>query len=137
MTITTVTPMVATPPDRSQDAATFNTNAAASLAEQKVLGNELVVSIPEMNTDIAQANADAASAAASAATAAANGNYLGAWSSQTGAQTVPASVSHLGSTWRLTSDIADIALKVPGTDSEWERLYIATPEQAHATALYF
>lgn len=46
-------------------------------------------------------------------------NFIGLWSAQTGAKTVPCSVYHLGSFWALTSNIADITAKEPGVATEW------------------
>lgn len=48
-------------------------------------------------------------------------NFAGIWADLTGAAAVNISVYHLNQFWRLTTALADIATKVPGTDSEWVR----------------
>lgn len=76
----------------------------------------------------ASASASAAAASASAASTSAStaalvaaglGNFIGLWSAQTGAKTVPTSVSHNGVLYYLLSNIADITTKTPGVASEW------------------
>jgi len=51
--------------------------------------------------------------------AVASTNFIGLWSAQTGAKTVPTSVYYNGGFYALTSNIADITAKVPGVASEW------------------
>jgi len=46
-------------------------------------------------------------------------NFIGLWSDQTRAKTVPTSVYHNGAFYALTSNIADITAKTPGVASEW------------------
>ena len=46
-------------------------------------------------------------------------NFKGNWSDLTGSLSAPASVYHLSLFWQLASDLADVTVKVPGTDSEW------------------
>lgn len=74
MTISTITPFTGTVPNRTQSQSAFNTNVAAFLTWLDGLGDELVISIPQMNTDIAQANTDATTASAASATATAAAN---------------------------------------------------------------
>tara|TARA_R110000772_G_scaffold268452_1_gene395558 strand:+ start:2493 stop:5870 length:3378 start_codon:yes stop_codon:yes gene_type:complete len=122
MSITEITPITATPPDRSQPAATFNANASATLAAQKLLTEELVVSIPEMNTDISGVAASATAADASATAAAASANSLGEWSALTGAVNVPASVTHSSQIWILDTNLADVTTSEPGVSGDWTKL---------------
>ena len=72
MTITAVTAYTGTVPVRTQSPTDFATNADNFVAFIKALGDELVVSIPEMNTDIATTgtNVTAAQTAATNAEAA-------------------------------------------------------------------
>lgn len=64
---------------------------------------------------------EAAQTAAEAAAAAAAGsaNFVGEWSTLTGALAIPASVSHNDRVWVLTVSLADVTLKEPGVDPEW------------------
>lgn len=71
--------------------------------------------IAELNDTVALLSPLAASASAIVATA----NYKGLWSSLSGALAIPASVYHLGKFWTLTTSLANVSLKVPGTDAEW------------------
>ena len=63
--------------------------------------------------------AASSTASSASAVALAAANYKGEWSAQTGAATVPYSVSHLGHFWQLSSNLANVAAKTPGTDVEW------------------
>ena len=112
--------MTALPPAPSRAVpSTFSTLADAFIAalprfvtEANAL--EANVNAKEVITVAASSTASSASAVALAAA-----NYKGEWSAQTGAATVPYSVSHLGHFWQLTSNLANVAAKTPGTDVEW------------------
>lgn len=112
--------MTALPPAPSRAVpSTFSTLADAFIAalpgfvtEANAL--EANVNAKEVITVAASSTASSASAVALAAA-----NYKGEWSAQTGAATVPYSVSHLGHFWQLTSNLANVAAKTPGTDAEW------------------
>ena len=67
-----------------------------------------------LQADIATSAKDIAMSASS---------YKGEWSAQTGAATVPYSVSHLGKFWQLSSNLANVAAKTPGTDAEWIEIW--------------
>lgn len=66
---------------------------------------------------------------ANTAIALAAANFKGTYASRTGAAAVPYSVSHLGGFWMLLSNLADVTLKVPGTDVEWQRIDRLPPFQ--------
>jgi len=112
--------MTALPPAPSRAVpSTFSTLADAFIAalpgfvtEANAL--EANVNAKEVITVAASSTASSASAVALAAA-----NYKGEWSAQTGAATVPYSVSHLGHFWQLSSNLANVAAKTPGTDVEW------------------
>lgn len=74
MSISTITPFTGTVPNRLQSQSAFNTNVADFLTWLDGLGDELVISIPQMNTDIAATNTNATNAATSAALATAAAN---------------------------------------------------------------
>jgi hypothetical protein len=99
--------------------STFSTKADAFLGALPTFVTEANALETNVNAKevIAVAAADTASSASAVALAAAN--YKGEWSAQTGAATVPYSVSHLGHFWQLSSNLANVAAKTPGTDAEW------------------
>lgn len=79
-----------------------------------------------VNAKSAAADASATSAATMASAAAASLNFRGAWSSLTGALNVPSTVAHLGRTWMLLNNLANVTTSVPGTDTaNW--LAVSTP----------
>jgi hypothetical protein len=112
--------MTALPPAPSRAVpSTFSTLADAFIAALPGFVTEANALETNVNAKevIAVAAADTASSASAVALAAAN--YKGEWSAQTGAATVPYSVSHLGHFWQLSSNLANVAAKTPGTDAEW------------------
>jgi len=95
------------PPERS-DPDNFSTKADAFLGALPAFGTELNAALVDV-----EAVEDAASVANASV------NFLGAWSNQSGAATVPASVSHNDQVWILKDDIANIATSEPGVSSDW------------------
>lgn len=55
----------------------------------------------------------------SAQAAAASGNFEGQWSTLTGAYSKGISVAHVGTSWRLINDVADITASEPGVSADW------------------
>ena len=99
--------------------STFSTKADAFLGALSTFvteANELEANVNAKEVITVAASSTASSASAVALAAA---NYKGEWSAQTGAATVPYSVSHLGHFWQLSSNLANVAAKTPGTDAEW------------------
>ena len=72
----------------------------------------------------ASGHADDAEDARDAAYSAAN--FVGDWSSQTGALAVPASVSHDGGVWLLLNNLADVTASEPGQTGDWALLTLVT-----------
>lgn len=136
MTIQSLTALP-TAPARTMAAATFVTTADAWVAGLQTFSTDINTMISETNAATAQVTLDAATVAAAADAVAANANFIGSWSAQTGAKTVPTSVAHNGETWILLSDIADITAKEPGIDSEWQQVNNLSMEEAIAYSLYF
>jgi hypothetical protein len=93
-------------------AGEVNTNATTATTQAGI-------ATTQASASSASASASAASAVTSAAVGAGLGNFIGLWSAQTGAKTVPTSVSHNGILYYLLSNIADITAKTPGVASEW------------------
>ena len=137
MTIETITPITYTPPERTQNKDDFDTNIEAAFPAIKTLTTELVVSIPQMNTDIAQANTDASAASTSAALASGAANFVGNWSDQTGAANVPYSVAHAGVSWILLENLADVTAEEPtDASTKWQQDSVEF-EEVVAISLYF
>jgi hypothetical protein len=132
-----------TAPSRD-DPANFRTEADAFV---DWLGNDLPTEIDDFSTEVntwaSEANslattvngyktdAEAAQTAAEAAQAEAEdaeavalaaANYVGEWGDQTGAATVPTSVSHNDVFYLLTEDIADITAETPGVSAKWQAM---------------
>lgn len=112
-------------PSRS-DPATFSPKADAFLGALPTFRTEANALQTDVNAKQVIASAAAVTAAAASAAAAlsedialAAANYKGEWSAQSGAAAVPYCVSHNNAYWMLTTNIANIAAKVPGTATEW------------------
>lgn len=85
--------------------------------------------VPEMITFSGQANALASEVSANAQIASSAANFLGNWSSQSGAATVPTQVYHDSKYWNLLEDIANISTSEPGVSSDWaEAAVVANPD---------
>ena len=84
----------------------------------------LAVDVDSLATD-AENSATASAASASEAadsviSASAVTNYIGEWSTLSGAESIGVTVSHDGAFWRLLVDVADIASTEPsGSNSDW------------------
>ena len=117
----------ALPPNPSPSApSTFEALMYAFLGALATFRSQANALATGAEADAATATAQAVIAAAQAIIASdaklvalAAANYKGPWASQTGAAVVPYSVSHLGKQWQLTSNLADVTAKTPGTDPEW------------------
>jgi len=96
-------------------------------------GDTFLAALPTFVTEANDQAADIASTADeidvnvnSAYLAAQTANFKGVWSDLTGALAIPSSVLHSGSYWMLLSNLADVTLKEPGVDPEWEVISIDT-----------
>lgn len=86
----------------------------------------------ETNALAAQVDADAVTAAEGAAAseaAVAAANYKGEWSSLTGALNIPASVSHNGSVYVLTANLANVTTDEPGVTPSSKWIVVTIPPQ--------
>lgn len=97
-------------------------DAEFDLATEALVG-DLPALAAYMETTAGIANTAATNASVAGAAAVAAANFRGAWSALTGALTVPASVSHAGTVWLLTVNVANVALETPGVSSAWVRSY--------------
>lgn len=114
------TPITALPaaPDPN-DRATFNTRAYPWAASQAVMVTEANALADNVHDNAVIAESSASAAESSAATAVAAANFKGNWSALTGALAIPASVAHGGAVYVLLSNVANVALEVPGVSSAW------------------
>lgn len=104
------TPTFTTPPpapNRQQDQTTFRINADNSWAW---LGSNF---FPELTTSITWMESQVSTIVG------VGSGFVGDWSQQTGAASVPYSVSHNGSIWVLTQNIVDVAANEPGVAAVW------------------
>ena len=70
----------------------------------------------------ANSAASAAQSANSATLSASSANFKGAWSSLTGAASIPFSVYHDNEFWQLINNLADITTSEPGVTGDWVRI---------------
>lgn len=84
----------------------------------------------------AAAAASAATAVAIAETSLAASNYKGAWSGLTGALNKPASVSHAGTFWVLTTNLANVTTDTPGVSANWVPVIMGSIPQDSQSAAY-
>lgn len=82
------------------------------------------------------AAASAVTAVAIADTSLAASNYKGAWSLLTGALNKPASVSHAGTFWVLTTDLANVTTDTPGVSALWVPVLMGSIPQNSQSAAY-
>jgi hypothetical protein len=115
-----------TPAPSTSDPLTFDARADALFGALPTMITEANALETNVNAKEAAASLSATGAAASAVVSASSAtvalaaaNYKGEWTALSGAATVPYSVSHLGHFWQLSSNLANVAAKTPGTDAEW------------------
>ena len=89
----------------------FSLYTAQQLTYESTLAVNMNASISGINALIPEIEA--------AANAASLSNFVGLYSSLTGALDAPASAYHLNQIWTLTEYVADVTLEVPGTSSKW------------------
>lgn len=110
-----------TPPLRS-DPATFAARGDAFLGALPVFCSQTNSVVTELNGAASAASAASVSAALSstaASAAASMVNFVGDWSSLTGAYTVPTIVRHSNLYWSLTTNTSTIQSITPGVSALW------------------
>lgn len=118
MPIPTIPPMTTPVPSRA-DRVNFRSRADVTLSEIPSRVDAINVAIAGINAAAASTEADATSAASSAALAAGAANFMGQWSSLSGALNIPAAVEHNGVLYVLLSNTANVALITPGVSAQW------------------
>ena len=109
-----------------QDQATFSNNVGTLLTFIPPFVIEMNASTAWVNEQAIiidakakQASDSADSSALSAEYSASSANMVGDWSDQTGQATKPYSVAHIGTTWLLLNNLADVTGSEPGQTSVW------------------
>lgn len=113
-------------PQRIDAPGTFIVKADSWVAAIDQWTTEVNTLSTEVNTLATNAETSAQSSASSAtgasdseAAALATANFVGEWSTLTGALNIPASVRHDDKWWQLLSDLADVTLSEPGVTADW------------------
>ena len=120
MAAPTITPYAGQVPVRTQDQSTFSQNTADMLEYIQTYVPENNTLGAWMNTTATQVENDATTVVTYANSASSAANYAGEWSTLSGAQNIPLSVSHNGVVWLLKANTADITLIEPSySSSEW------------------
>ena len=119
----TITTLPTAPDPATMTPTEFSAAAAAYVLAQKAMVPELNTWAGQVNTVGGEVNSNATSTAANAAVAAGIANYAEAYSSLSGAKTVPLSCDYLGAFWILVSNSADITADVPGVSAKWAKAY--------------
>ncbi len=112
-----------TPAPNTSDPSTFDARADALFGAFPAMitqANALETNVNSKETTVV---AKEILCTAAAAVALAASNYKGEWSAQVGAAVVPYAVSHLSKFWQLSSNLANVAAKTPGTDAEWIEIW--------------
>ncbi len=126
-------PTLTTPPAapvRGEDQTTFANKANAYIVwiDTNVTDQTAVIDWQDTVAEQTETNAITAENSANAAGAIATVvGFVGNWSDQTGAASVPTAVYHDGIYWQLLVDVADITLTEPGVTSDWASVESKTP----------
>jgi hypothetical protein len=133
MAITQVITPLPPAPTRTDPPAVFVPKADAHVAslaqlvtEENQFASEVNATQNEINTSASNAATSESNAATSATnsknsadSSASSANNVGNWGDQTGTANKPYSVVHLGSTWLLLNNLADVTLSEPGQTLDW------------------
>jgi len=133
----TITTLPTAPDPATMTPTEFSAAAAAYVLAQKdmvpelntwagqvnTVGGEVATNATTATTKASEASASADASLASAVVAQGIAAYAGAWSSLTGAKSVPLSVDHEGAFWILVTATADVTADEPGVSAKWARAY--------------
>lgn len=107
-------------PVRGEDRTTFANKANAWVEYMPTFTSQVNSAGDWVNEQATLMAGYVATSQASSEVAMGGANYKGAWSALTGALNMPASVSHGGLLYLLNTNLADVTLKTPGVDPEWD-----------------
>lgn len=116
-TISTLPPA----PARTQSQTVFRTNADNFVAAQATLVTETNALGDWMDNQVTTVTAIGS-------------GFVGDWSNQTGAASIPYSVTHNGAIWLLTANVADITAEEPsGSNTNWQSTEAIKPQTVDVT----
>ena len=128
-----ITPALLPLPDPA-DRATFSARKLEQMrwaANEYSIGSKALADAAYVNAQSSQSKSYEAlvslSAALTAASTASFTNFKGAWASQTGALSKPASVQHNGAFWALLNNVVNVAASQPGVTADWALIGGAFP----------
>lgn len=139
--MTTISQVIAgltDPPDPATDTGDgYSDKAAITMTELKTMGGEINTWTGQANTVAGEVNTNAATATTKASEASASAdaadasaivaqgaaNFVGLYSSLSGAKTAGISAEYQGAIWILNTNSADITADVPGISAKWTRAY--------------
>ena len=139
--MTTISQVIAgltDPPDPATDTGDdYSDKAAITMTELKTMGDEINTWTGQANTVAGEVNTNAATATTKASEASASAdaadasaivaqgaaNFVGLYSSLSGAKTAGISAEYQGAIWILNTNSADITADVPGISAKWTRAY--------------
>lgn len=99
-----------------QDLTNYETSLAPAFNVTIGEINDATAAITASETNAAQSAVDAQNAAEAAES---SSNYVGPWSTLTGAYNLGITTSHSGKTWRLDVSLADITTSEPGVSGDY------------------
>ncbi len=140
-----------TAPQRTDEPATFVTRADAWVAATPTRTTEMNALATNVNFNAESAFDSATEAATSASNASASedaalassvvalgaANFVGLYSSLTGAKTAGITAEYQGAIWLLITNSSDITADVPGVSSKWARAYGGGIIYPRTTAIEF
>ncbi len=115
------------PPLASDDLATFNSKAFDFVSDLVTWTTEVNSTATTIATNASTASTAATTASSASAAAVGAANFVGAWSSLSGALAIPASVSHSSKVWLLTASVADVTAHTPGVSANWLDVSASAP----------
>lgn len=116
---------------------TLRTEINTWAGQANTVAGEVNTNATTASTAASNASASEVAALANAAVALAAANYVGAWSTLTGAKSVGISTDHEGAFWILVTATADVTADEPGVSAKWARAYGGGVIYERTTAIEF
>lgn len=120
MTIPQITPITTPVAQRTDPPEIFTTRADRFVAEVPIMVDEINLMVADMNATATTVAGSLVTVLDSEQAAVAAANFKGQWATLSGALSIPATVSHNGSTWILLENIADVTASEPSeSNGDW------------------